>query len=147
MVSKFRMPHQIISDRDARWKGNFWEEICWLMGSRWSLTTAYHPQADGQTEVLNQSLEIGIHAYISPDRDNWVTLLDALALSYNSSPHTVTGFSPAYLLRGYESITTSSIGNLHRSIPRRENSKNKFAEHEALNEKALHMVQGFKAEH
>jgi hypothetical protein len=28
MVSKFRMPHQIISDRDARWKGNFWEEIC-----------------------------------------------------------------------------------------------------------------------
>ena len=51
-------------DRDARWKGEFWKEICKRMGMVRSLTMAYHPQADGQTKVLNKSLEILLHAYV-----------------------------------------------------------------------------------
>ena len=97
VVSKFGIPRQVILDRDTRWRGDFWKEICRLMGMRWSLTTSYHPQADGQTEVLNQGLEISICAYIGPDQDNWSEIIDALTLSYNSSLHTATGFSPAYL--------------------------------------------------
>ena len=73
------------------------------MGMTRALTTVYHPQADGQTEITNQSLEISLRAYIGPKQDNWVGSLNGLALSYNSTPHTVTGFSPAYLLRGYRS--------------------------------------------
>ena len=76
----------MITDRDARWKGEFWKEICKKMMIR-SLTTAYHPQADGQTEVLNQSLEISLHAYVGPSRNDWVNYLDALALSYNTTSH------------------------------------------------------------
>ena len=53
------------------------------MGIIGSLTTAYHPHADGQTEVLNQSLQISLCAYVSPNRNDWVNYLDALALSYN----------------------------------------------------------------
>ena len=68
------------------------------MGMKRALTMAYHPQADGQTEVMNQTLEISLQAYIGPNRDNWVSSLDSLALSYNSTPHTATGFAPAYLL-------------------------------------------------
>ena len=41
-----------ITDRDARWKGEFWKEICKKMGMTRSLTTAYHPQADGQTDDM-----------------------------------------------------------------------------------------------
>ena len=41
---------------------------------------AYHPQADGQTEVLNQSLEISLRAYVSPSRNDWVNYLDAVAV-------------------------------------------------------------------
>ena len=88
VISKFGIPQQVISDRDTRWRGDFWKEICRLMGMRRSLTTSYHLQADGQTEILNQGLEISIRSYIGPDRDNWSELLDALALSYNSSTHT-----------------------------------------------------------
>ena len=98
VISKFGILRQVISDRDTRWRGDFWKEVCRLMGMRRSLTTSYHPQADGQTEILNQGLEISIRAYIGPDRDNWSKILDALSLSYNSSTHTATGFSPAYLL-------------------------------------------------
>ena len=54
------------------------------MGMIRSLTMAYHPQANGQTEVLNQSLEISLRAYVGPSRNDWVNYLDALALSYNT---------------------------------------------------------------
>lgn len=78
------------------------------MGMKHSLTTAYHPQADGQTEVMNRGLEISLRAYIGPSRNDWAQALDGLALAYNSSPHTSTGFLPAYLLRGYHPVTGST---------------------------------------
>ena len=96
IISKFSIPRQVIMDRDTRWKGEFWKEICKKMGMVRSLTTAYHPQANGQTKVLNQSLEISLRAYIGPSKNDWVNYLDVLALSYNTTPHTATGFAPAY---------------------------------------------------
>ena len=79
------------------------------MGMVRSLTTACHPQADGQTEVLNQSLEISLCAYVSPSRNDWARYLDALELSYNPTPHMATGFAPAHLLRGYILTTGSTL--------------------------------------
>ena len=70
---------------------------------------AYHPWADRQTEIMNQTLEISLRAYIGPNQDNWVSSLDRLALLYNSTPHTATGFAPAYLLQGYIPVTGSSL--------------------------------------
>jgi hypothetical protein len=100
IISQYGIPRQVITDRDIQWKGEFWKEICDRMGMKRALTMAYHPQADRQTEIMNQSLEISLRAYIGPKRDNWVSSLNGLALSYNSTPHTATSFSPAYLLRG-----------------------------------------------
>jgi len=88
------------------------------MGMTRSLTTAYHPQADGQTEVLNQSPEISLRSYIGPSRDDWAKYLDALALSYNSTPHTTTGFAPAYLLCRYTPVTGSTLIHNPEGIPR-----------------------------
>ena len=99
-------------------KGEFWKEICKRMGMVRSLTTACHPQADGQTEVLTQSLEISLHAYISPSRNDWVKYLNTLALSYNMTPHTATGFAPMYLLRGYILATGSTLVHHHEGITR-----------------------------
>ena len=66
IISKFRIPRQVILDRDTRWHGEFWKEICDRMSMTRSLTTAYHPQANGQMEVLNQSLEIFLWANVGP---------------------------------------------------------------------------------
>ena len=79
------------------------------MGMVRSLTTAYHPQYDGQTKVLNKFFEISLHAYVSLSRNDWVSYLDALELSYNTTPHTATGFAPVYLLRGYILTTRSTL--------------------------------------
>jgi len=152
IISKFGIPRQVISDRDTRWRGNFWKEICDRMGMTRSLTTAYHPQADGQTEVLNQSLEISLRAYVGPSRDDWAKHLDALSLSYNSTPHTATGFAPAYLLRGYTPVTGSTI--LHSPEPiSRPPQSGEFpqpyrgaATQETLNERALEMAESFNAD-
>jgi hypothetical protein len=116
VISKFSMPQQVITD--ARWKGGFWKEICKRMGMIRSLTTAYHPQADGQTEVFNQSLEISLHAYISLRRNDWVNYLDTLALSYNTTPHMATGFAPTYLPRGYIPTTGSTLVHCPEGISR-----------------------------
>src|SRR6202050_4348650 len=153
IISKFGIPRQVISDRDTWWRGNFWKEICDQMGMTQSLTTAYHPQADGQTKVLNQSLEISLQAYVGPSRNNWAKHLDALSLSYNSTPHTTTGFAPAYLLRGYTPITRSTI--LHSPEPilrpsEKEGSPQNGAvinaTHETLSRQTLEMMELFSAD-
>ena len=63
------------------------------------LSTAYHPQTDGQTESQNQTLEIALRAYINEDLSNWSILLPGFTLAYNSTPNSSTGFSPSFLLR------------------------------------------------
>jgi hypothetical protein len=122
------------------------------MGMTRSLTTAYHPQANGQTEVLNQSLEISLRSYIGPSRDDWEKYLDALALSYNSTPHTATRFAPAYLLRGYTPITGSTLMHNSEGIPRPATniSSSKIGgnnnNEENLHPAALEMTEAFSAE-
>ena len=109
VISQYGIPHQVITDHDTRWRNDFWKEICKQMGMKRSLTTAYHPQADGQTEILNQTLEVSLRAYVGPDQNDWKSALPTLALAYNSTPHTATGFSPAFLLQGFYPITGSTI--------------------------------------
>jgi hypothetical protein len=101
VIAQYGIPRQVISDQDVWWKGEFWKEICDWMGMKRALTMAYHPQANGQTEIMNQMLKISLWAYIGPDQDDWVSNLDRLALSYNSTLRIATGCAPAYLLRGY----------------------------------------------
>ena len=142
IVAQYGLPQQVITDRDSRWRNDFWGEICRLMGTKRSLTTAYHPQADGQTEVLNQTLEIALRAYIGPSRNDWEQHLDALSLSYNSSPHTATTFAPAYLLRGFIPITTSTLINPPPHIPR----PSSWDSGDAINQKAVDMWENFESD-
>ena len=142
VVAQYGLPQQVITDRDSRWRNDFWGEICRLMGTKRSLTTAYHPQADGQTEILNQTLEIALRAYIGPSRNDWEQHLNALSLAYNSSPHTATTFAPAYLLRGFVPITISTLINPPSHVPR----PSSWDSGEALNRKAVEMWENFESD-
>lgn len=117
------------------------------MGMRRSLTTSYHPQADGQTEVLNQTLEIALRCFTSPSRDDWDKYLDGFALAYNSTPHTATGFSPAYLLRGFHPITSSTLIASNTSIGRPITQAGiEGGDNPIVSETAHEMAEEFKAE-
>ena len=50
------LPSEIISDMDAKFAGELWELLCIRLGIKRKLSTAYHPQTDGQTERVNQVL-------------------------------------------------------------------------------------------
>jgi hypothetical protein len=107
-----------------------------------SLMTAYHPQADGQMEVLNQSLEISLHAYVGPIRNDWVNYLDAPALSYNTTPHTATRFAPVYLLRGYIPTTGSILVHHPEGIvrPATESGSHNLGNLSNIDKMSLHPV-------
>lgn len=51
VIAHYGLPQQVITDCNSRWRNEFWGKICRLMGTKRSLTTAHHPQADGQTEI------------------------------------------------------------------------------------------------
>lgn len=74
-------------------------------------------------------------------------MLDALSLSYNSSPHTATGFSPAYLLRGFQPVTSTTILGQSRGVDRTGILTTGDVDQEiSLHDKALNLVEGFTAE-
>ena len=110
------------------------------MGMIRSITTAYHPQADGQTEVLNQSLEISLCAYVGPSRNDWIDYLDTLALSYNTTPHMATGFAPMYLLKGYIPTTGSTLEHHPEGIarPATESGSHNLGNVGNINKTSLH---------
>lgn len=94
------MPSKIISDRDVRFCSAFWTEFLRLTGSKASMTTSFHPQANGQAENTNQTMEMIIRAYVSNKQKDWPTHLAAAEFAINDSIHASTGFSPFQLTYG-----------------------------------------------
>ena len=64
-------------------------------------TSGYHPEADGQTERANQTLEQYLRAYCNYQQDNWSELLPLAEFAYNNAPSDTTGFSPFFANKGY----------------------------------------------
>jgi hypothetical protein len=92
----------LISDRDKLFKSNFWIALMEHLGVKHKMSTAYHPQTDGQTERLNQTLEQYLRCYVNDRQDNWIALLPLAQIAYNQSPTTTTGTSPFYANYGFE---------------------------------------------
>ena len=71
------------------------------MGIKRNLSTAFHPQSDGQTERLNQTLEQYLRTFINYDQDDWIQLLPLAEYAYNNSVTAPTKMSPFYANYGY----------------------------------------------
>ena len=65
------LPHVIVSDRDKLFTSKFTRELLRLLGTKQAMSTAYHPQTDGQAERVNRVLEDMLRNYVSNDQTDW----------------------------------------------------------------------------
>ena len=70
VVRRFGMPASIVSDRGSLFTSQFWSDFCYEARVKRRLSTAFHPQTDGQTERANQTLEQYIRCYCNDDQDH-----------------------------------------------------------------------------
>lgn len=79
------VPATIVSDRDVRFVSTFWKKLHELLGSKLLMSTANHPQTDGQTERLNRILNTLLRAYSFNEYADWTNYLDVVEFAYNNS--------------------------------------------------------------
>lgn len=97
----FTVPKHIVSDRGSLFTSAFWSAFCHYLAVRRRLSTAYHPQTDGQTERQNQTLECYLRNYVNYQQNDWARWIPLAQFSYNSTRHSVTGVAPAESLMGF----------------------------------------------
>jgi hypothetical protein len=99
---RFGTPQGIISDRDSRITSAFWEEVCDIQIIQRRMSTAYHPQTDGQSEILNRIVQDYLRSYSGDEQTAWSRLLPLAQFAYNNSRNYTTGVSPNRLLFGFD---------------------------------------------
>jgi hypothetical protein len=103
------LPQAIVCDRDARFTSNFWQSLFKLLGTKISMSTAFHPQTDGQTERTNRTLEQILRNYVSYKQDDWDQHLTMAEFAYNNSKQASTSLSPFYLNYGFHPSIPTTI--------------------------------------
>ncbi|KAL1960957.1 hypothetical protein VTO42DRAFT_4845 [Malbranchea cinnamomea] len=110
------LPKEWITDRDSKFTSQFWNTLMEQLGVKQKLSTAGHPQTDGQAERLNQTVEQYLRCYLNYQQDNWVSLPPLAQIAYNSSKNTTTGVTPFFANYGREpEIERSPLEVTHRS--------------------------------
>jgi hypothetical protein len=101
------LPSDIVSDRDSRFTSEVWKEFLRLSGIRPRMSTAFHPQTDGQTERLNQTIEAYLRSFVGHEQNDWVSLLPMAEFAYNNSVTSGNGISPFYANYGFHPTATN----------------------------------------
>jgi len=98
------MPSTIVSDRDPVFTSKFWLELMKLQGANLAMSSSYHPQSDGYTEVVNKSLEHYLRAFAADKPHSWVDWLPMAEFWFNINFHPSIKLTPFGALYGYPSL-------------------------------------------
>jgi len=99
------IPEDVVSDQDATFTGQYIANLYDYFGIQRSMSTAYHPQTDGQTERMNQVIGAYLRSYCNYEQNDWSEMLALAEYAYNNSKHSVTKISPFYANYVYEPTT------------------------------------------
>jgi len=94
------MPKTIVSDRDRIFVSKFWKEIFKLSGTTLAFSSAYHPESDRQTEVVNRILQTYLQCYACDDPKRWLNYLHIAEFWYNTSYQSSIRMTPFEALYG-----------------------------------------------
>ncbi|KAJ9511709.1 hypothetical protein QJQ45_018011 [Haematococcus lacustris] len=95
------MPRSVVSDRGPQFHNKFWAEVTKLLQVQVNLSSAYHPETDGQTERVNRVIEEMLRHFIRPDQRDWAEYLPLVEFAINNAWQESVRSTPFYLNYGY----------------------------------------------
>jgi hypothetical protein len=105
----FGLPWTIISDRDSRFLSTFWSSLWSMMDTKLTKSTAFHPQTDGKTKVVNKMIVHILRMYNSKHPCTWDESLPYVQHSYNRSLHNSIGHNPFQVCLGFHPLAPIDI--------------------------------------
>jgi len=97
---RWGVPSRIITDRGKVFLSDFWTALFRILRTTLLVTTAYHPQSDGQSERTNQTVEIALRHLVNVRKNNWASCLAEVEFTMNNTVNASTGKSPMQFLAG-----------------------------------------------
>jgi hypothetical protein len=140
------LPKIIVSDRDTKFVGHFWRTL-WKLGTDLSFSSAYYPQTDGQTEVVNRSLGNLLRSLVTEHHNQWDQILPQVEFAYNDSPSRSTRKSPFQILYGMQPRGVSELRDLEQSEIKRAGAEDFAAEMQKLHSQIMGQLQNSSQEY
>jgi hypothetical protein len=103
------LPTSIVSDRDTKFIGYFWRTLWKKLGTNLIFSSTYHPQTDGQTEVVNRILGDFLRSLVTEHHGSWDSILLQAEFAYNDSLNRSTGKSPFQIVYGMQPRRVSEL--------------------------------------
>ena len=126
------LPNIIVSDCDVRFTSDFWKKLMEIWKTKQSMSTAFHPQTDGQAEKANSIVERYLRAYATNRQRTWDRLLSLAEFAYNSTIQIAIGMTPFEADIGYvPRMPLDSIAAVRQGSVAASPSKNKKRSNEA----------------
>jgi transposase InsO family protein len=96
----YRMPQIVISNKGPQFASKFMKDLWAMLGITRNMSTAYHPQTNGQTECVNQEIKQYLRIFINYQQSDWAEWLFLAEFSYNNCVHLATRQSPFFVNYG-----------------------------------------------
>jgi len=109
VVCRFGLPKDIVSDRSSLNTSKFWRALVAILAVTPLISTAYHPQTDGQTKRVNQILSTYLRHFVNVRQNDWARLLCHAEFVYNNSTHSATKMSPFFTHQGYHPLNSITL--------------------------------------
>jgi hypothetical protein len=111
------IPASIVSDRDPVFTSNFWRELFKLARVKLNLMSAFHPQADGQSEAVNKIIVMYLRCLTGDHPRHWLQWLSWVEFYYNSSYQASLWMSPFRVVYGCDPPVVHSYAPGDAKLP------------------------------
>ncbi|ESK89783.1 hypothetical protein Moror_16820 [Moniliophthora roreri MCA 2997] len=101
LYKRFGLPDRIISDRNPRFATEVFQEMGKQLSIKHSMSTAFHPQTDRETERVNREIEVYLRAFCAKEQTQWKEYLPLAEFAHNNRTHSVLKNSPFFMMMGY----------------------------------------------
>ena len=114
------LPRSIVSDRGPQFVSFFWKALCKILGISVKLSTAFHPETDGQSEATNKEMERYLRAFVNYQQDDWCQWLPLAEYAGNNQVSASTNMTPFFANHGFEARTEFNLDALEPPATARE---------------------------